>query len=140
MPAPSLTDAFQTRRYDLKKVASVCLPVAKSGSPQLLAGPNKGTPFALTRATVGSPESFLVCYRAKLATKTIPQNGCGPVDPADKGAKMVPKQPKHVPRLVQVGNQLGGGALDTKKESLVCIPSTRVAPGASSVATLDRDG
>jgi hypothetical protein len=85
--------------------------------------PEQGTPFTLTPATVGNPAAFLVCYQAKLATKSIAQNGCSPANPADKGTKITPKQPKHAPRLVQVGNQLGGGALGTKKESLVCIPS-----------------
>ena len=135
-------DAFQTRRYDLKQVASVCLPVAKSGTPRLLAGPDKGAPFALEPATVGSPHAFLVCYRAKLATRTIPQHGCGAVDPDDKGTKIVPPQPVHVPRLaVQIGNQLGGGVLATKKETLVCVPSADFTPGTvSTVATLDSDG
>jgi hypothetical protein len=119
-----VADAFQTRRYDLKKVVSLCLPVAKTGSPQLLAGPSKGVPFPLAPSTVGNPGAFLVCYQAKLATKTIAQNGCGPANAVDKGTKIVPKQAKHGSQLVQVGNQLGGQALDTKKESLLCIPSS----------------
>jgi hypothetical protein len=118
------TGASAARRYDLKKVVSLCLPVAKSGAPKLLAGPNKGQDVALAPAAVGKPDDFLVCYAAKLATKTIAQNGCGPATPGDKGTKIDPKQPKAVPQLgVQIGNQLGGGALDTKKVSVLCIPS-----------------
>ena len=47
-----LVDQFQTRRYDLKKVAWLCNPIAKSGTPVLLAGPDKGASVALTPATV----------------------------------------------------------------------------------------
>ncbi len=112
----------QARRYDLKKLALLCNPVAKSGNPTLLSGHEKGTPFAITPSTIRNPGSRLLCYTAKLAKKTIAQNGCGPADPADKGTKIT--QQKTVPQLgVHVANQFGSGQLDAKKETLVCIPS-----------------
>jgi hypothetical protein len=96
--------------------------VAKDGTPELLAGPEKGKTFPLTPATVRNPASFLICYQVKLAKKRIPQNGCGPANPADKGTKIT--QTKHAPQPgVPVGNQLGGGVLDIKQERLLCIPS-----------------
>ena len=87
-------DQFQTRRYGLTKVASYCDPVTKSGAPIVLAGPSKGTHVMLTPADVRNRESHLVCYAAKLAKKRIEQNGWGPLDPADKGTKIVPPQAK----------------------------------------------
>ena len=73
--------------------------------------------MTITPADVRHPEALLVCYKAKLATKQIPQLGCGPVDPKDKGTKIVPKQPGHTPRIgIFVANQLGALRLDSTKE------------------------
>ena len=119
-----VTDAFQQRRYDLKKISWLCHAVGKDGTPKRLAGPEKGTDFPIIPAAILNPGAQLVCYQAKLAGKLIPQNGCGPPTPGDKGTKIVPAPAKHVPQLgVQVGNQFGGGQLDTKKEVVLCIPS-----------------
>lgn len=116
-------DQFQTRRYDLKKIDKLCVPVAKSGAPLFLKGENKGTPATITPAAVRHVDGLLVCYQAKLATKEIPQLGCGPVDPKSKGAKL-PKQPKHAPHLgVFVANQLGTVQVDSRKELALCVPS-----------------
>lgn len=117
------------RRYDLKKVAWLCDPVAKSGTPSVLAGPAKGTPFPLTPAVVRHPGASLVCYTVAPAKKLIPQAGCGPADPTDKGTKIVPPQPKPVPFSGRfVANQLGAGQVDGKKPSLLCIPSSVALP------------
>ena len=71
-----------------------------------------------------------MCYRAKLATRTIAQSGCAPIDPKDRGAAIVPKQPKHVPhRDLSVASQLGALRLDTKKELELCLPATSPDPG-----------
>ncbi len=119
-----VADQFQTRRYDLKKIDKLCVPVAKSGTPMVLKGPNKGTPATITPADVRHPEALLVCYQAKLATKQIPQLGCGPADPKGKGTKIVPKQPGHTPRIgIFVANQLGALRLDSTKNIALCIPS-----------------
>jgi hypothetical protein len=117
-------DQFATRRYDLKKVVALCIPVAKSGTPAVLSGPTKGTAVALTPAAVRHSESHLLCYQAALAKKQIAQSGCGPATPGDKGTA-VPPQAKHLSRVgLHLADQLGARRLDTKKESLVCIPST----------------
>ena len=117
-------DQFETRRYDLKKIDKLCVPAAKSGSPLFLKGPSKGTTATIAPADVKHADALLVCYRAKLATKVIPQLGCGPVDPKSKGTKIVPKQPKHTPHLgVFVANQLGTLQVDSTKELALCIPS-----------------
>jgi len=71
-----------------------CLPAAESGSPMVLAGPAKGTLVPLAAASVAHPDEVLVCYAVKLATATLPQLGCGPVDPKSKGTKIEDKPPK----------------------------------------------
>jgi hypothetical protein len=54
----------------------------------------------------------------------IEQSGCGPAIPGDRGAKIVPRQAKHLPRLgVHLANQLGAARVDTRKATLVCLPS-----------------
>lgn len=117
-------DQFGAKRYDLKKPAWLCAPASKSGTPTLLAGPSKGTPLSLTPAAVRNPDSHLLCYTAKLASKRIEQRGCGPAAPGAKGTKIAPKPAPVAPRLgVHVANQFGSGQLDSKKPSLVCLPS-----------------
>lgn len=117
-------DQFEVRRYDLKNPAVMCAPTSKSGTPTLLAGPSKGSPFPLTPATVRNPDSHLLCYTAKLASKRIEQSGCGPAVPGAKGTKIAPRQAPVAPHLgVHVANQLGNGRLDTKKPALICLPS-----------------
>jgi hypothetical protein len=67
----------------------------------------------------------LACYQAKPAKKRIEQNGCGPIDPKDKGIKIVPAPGKHQAQSgLRVLSQLGRGTLDTAKELELCIPST----------------
>jgi hypothetical protein len=52
-----------------------------------------------------------------------------PLDPKDKGTKIVPVPPKHRPRLgLQISSQLGAVVLDTAKEVELCIPSTVSPP------------
>jgi hypothetical protein len=82
-----------------------------------------------SRRSPSSAQAHLVCYQAKLAKKTVPQNGCGPVDPKNKGTKIVPKPPKHQKRIaVQINGPLGAATLDTTKEVELCIPSTATLP------------
>jgi hypothetical protein len=50
-----VTDQFQTRRYDLLRIEKLCAPVAKSGSPLFLAGPDEGTPKVIGSSTIGNP-------------------------------------------------------------------------------------
>src|SRR6185295_18971689 len=92
-----VADAFQTRRYDLKRVTKLCTPVAKSGTPDYLDGPDKETDKAIESASIRNPNDRLICYKATLATKTIPQSECGPADPEVEGIAIEPKQEKHIP-------------------------------------------
>lgn len=115
-------DEFQTRRYDLKKVTRLCVPVDKSGSPLVL---KTGDPHPITPTAIRHPLSNFVCYQAKPAKSTIAQTGCGPVDPKDKGTKIVPKPAKHEKRLgVLMNGQLGAATIDTAKELELCVPLT----------------
>ncbi len=126
----NVVDQFQTRRYDLVRIDKLCAPVAKSGSPLFLAGPNSGTPKVISSSTIDNPETHLVCYRARMARKTIPQNGCGPLNPADpNGLPIVPKQERHQ-RLegIHVNNQFGADQLDTSREVELCLPAAKVLP------------
>lgn len=121
-----VTDQFQTRRYDLKKITKLCNPVDKSGAPLISNGPDAGEPKPITPAAIGDPDTHLVCYQAKLAKKYIAQNGCGPADPTDNGTKIDPKQEPHEKRSgVYVANQFGSEQVDTIKEFELCIPSMK---------------
>ena len=120
-----VSDQFQTRRYDLKKITKLCNPVGKSGDPVLLSGPDKGAPKPISAATIRHPDDHLVCYAATIAKKRIEQSGCGPADPADKGTTIEPAQAKHAKLTgLFVANQFGTERLDTIKETELCIPST----------------
>jgi len=48
--------------------------------------------------------------------------------PEDNGTP-IPRQPKHVPVTdIHVANQFGSIEVDTKKQSMLCLPSTAVVP------------
>lgn len=113
-------DQFQTRRYDLKKVTRLCVPVSTAGNPVT----KTGTAVPIVATARRHPAGYLVCYQAKAASMLIPQNGCGPLDPKSKGTKILPKQPKHQTRTgVQINGPLGAATLDTAKKIELCIPS-----------------
>lgn len=118
-------DQFQIRRYDLEKATRLCVPVTTAGNPTT----KKGIQVPIIATALRPPVGHLVCYQAKLASKTIAQNGCRPLDPTSKGTKIVPKQAKHPKRLgVQAIGPLGGATLDTAMEVELCIPSTATLP------------
>jgi hypothetical protein len=134
-----VVDQFQSRRYELTKPTRLCAPTDKSGAPVFLKGGDKGKPAALEPATVQHADEHLLCYKAKLATTTVAQAGCGPATPGDKGTK-IPKQAKHAPRTgVFVANQLGALRLDTTKEVELCIPSSAELPGGAGSSLLPGD-
>jgi hypothetical protein len=120
-----VTDQFQTRRYDLRRARLLCLPVAKSGTPVLAKGPGKGQPFPITPATVGSPQTGLVCYDARPARRRIEQAGCAPTTASDKGTRIKPAQPRDKARSgLYVANQFGTSQrMDTRKATTVCLPA-----------------
>lgn len=104
----------------------LCLPVTTAGAPTVLKG---GAAVSFTATTLRHAAGDLLCYQAKAASKTIPQNGYGAVDPKAKGTKIVPKPPKHQKRLgVSVNGPLGPAILDTAKEVELCIPATATLP------------
>jgi hypothetical protein len=124
-------DQFQTRRYDVKKVTKLCSAVAKDEDPStpstILAGPDKGAPFPIQPAEIDNPDRHLVCYQAKLASKAIPQNGCGcdtTVDARCRGVKIDPRQARHVKKVgLHTNNQFGPELLKTAREVEFCVPS-----------------
>jgi hypothetical protein len=127
----SVADQFQTRRYDLRRITKLCTPVAKDedpGTPSvILTGPEKGTPFPIQPAAIRNPDRQLVCYRASLASREIPQDGCGcdaALDPTCTGERLSPRQLPHVRRMgVYTNNQFGPGIVDTIKSVELCVPS-----------------
>jgi glucose/arabinose dehydrogenase len=122
-------DGMTSRRYDLKRVTKLCNPVDKSGAPLFLSGDNKGAPKTITPATIENPNDHLVCYKAALARKDVPQDGCGPTDPDDAGTEIVPEQPKHTKVIGFFTNdQFGPEQLDSQREVELCIPSLKIAP------------
>lgn len=121
-------DQFESRRYDLKKVTKLCVPVAKSGSPLLMSGPNAGTPKPIDGAAIRNPNLHLLCYKAKLSRRMIQQNGCGPAQPGDPGTA-IPIQPGHMPRNgVHLNNQFGPLDVNTIKAEEFCVPSFVTVP------------
>jgi hypothetical protein len=122
-------DQFQElRRYDLSRVTRLCTPVDKSEdpdrSPYLMSLFQWGTPKPIEPAAIRNPDAHLVCYKAKVARRMIPQDGCGPVDPCDRGE--VIEQPRHTPVTnIYTNNQFGPLELDTVKEVELCIPSEK---------------
>ncbi len=131
-----VTDQFQSRRYDLKKITKLCNPVFKSevpGSPpRLQSGANKGQIKNIAPAFIRRPDDHLVCYQAKLAKKVIPQQGCGcdtTLDPSCKGQTLEPAAFKHNSRLrVHLTDQFGQDRIDTTRETEFCIPSQKFLP------------
>ena len=104
----------------------ICYPVGESGAPVVL---KTGAPIAFTPAALRHETVHLACYRASPAKKLVVQDGCGPLDPKDKGTKIVPLPSKHRPRLgLQISSQLGAGVVDTAKEVELCLPSTVSTP------------
>jgi hypothetical protein len=124
-----VADQFQTRRYDLLKVTRFCTPVATSGAPTVVSGPDRGRPVTVPPASIRRPGDRLVCYRVKRATKRIAQTGCGPTVPGDAGVTLVPKQPKHVPRdPIFARSVLTSEVVASIKEAELCIPSAAEVP------------
>jgi hypothetical protein len=83
-------------------------------------------PKPLTSATVRNPDDRLICYRATLAKKLIPQNGCGPLDPDDSGVEIDPAQDAHQEVAgIHVNDQFGPGERSTVREMEICVPSLR---------------
>ncbi len=122
-----VTDEFATRRYDLTGLSLLCSPVAKTGTPTVLAGPDKGSIVPITPAAIRHPDAHLACYTAKLAKKHIDQHGCGAANASDKGTPITPPQPKPIAhRGLHVANQLGSGEIDAKKPTLLCVPTALV--------------
>lgn len=115
-------DQLQTRRYDLTKITRFCNPVDKSGNPVILSGKQKGTPFSISPAAIHNPNAHLLCYQAKVATRLIEQNGCGPID-ANRGTAIKPPQARHSPVTAFVINQFESGAFYTIKPKELCIPT-----------------
>ena len=76
-----VTDQFDQpdRQYDLLRVSRLCNPVKKTGTPTFLNGPQRNQPKIVSPANAFKhAEAHLVCYVAKLASKNVPQDGCGP--------------------------------------------------------------
>lgn len=120
-----VADGLQTRRYDLKRIAKLCTPVNKSGTPVYLSGPDEDQPKAIAPAAIRNPGDRLLCYKATLAKKMIPQDGCGPIDPA-VSTKIDPPQDKHAQLSgVHTADQFGAGRRNTVREIELCIPSLR---------------
>ncbi|MFC1665311.1 S8 family serine peptidase [Pseudomonadota bacterium] len=66
-----IADEFQTKRYDLLTIKRWCTPVATSGSPNFLAGPDRGMPYTpFASSTIGTPDTDYLCYSSKTACQT----------------------------------------------------------------------
>lgn len=127
----AVTDQFETdRRYDLMRITRLCNPVKKTGTPVFLNGPQRDDPKPLSPAPAFKhAEAHLVCYAAKIAKKTVPQDGCGPQLPIAGVTNILPKQPRHTKQLgVYLNNQFGPEIVNSLKAVELCIPSTKTLP------------
>jgi hypothetical protein len=95
-------EQFEDRSYLLTKLTRVCNPVTKSGTPTILRGPTKGTPFQITGSARRNPQR-LVCYSARSTTKHVKRSG------------------------IFLANQFGHQRVDTLRESELCVPSVEPA-------------
>lgn len=126
-----VADQFQTRRYDLLKITKLCNPVDKTGNPVFLRKPNRGQPVpTFTPALRNHPDDHLVCYAARLAKRSIPQQSiCGGANPpGNRGEPINPKQEKHERRAIFLNNQFGAEQQQTVKEVELCLPSAKFLP------------
>lgn len=118
-----VVDGFETKRFDLRKPKSLCMPVAKSGTPVFLAGPNAGDPKPIDGATVDHPERALLCWQVKLSKEIIEQFGCGALPGGDE-TDIEPDQEKHEAVIgLHTADQFGLDQVSTFKEGEFCIPS-----------------
>jgi hypothetical protein len=119
---------LQPTRYNLKKLTRVCAPVAKSEDPLdpvlILSGDGSGTPKPIEPATIENPTAHLACYKATLASRSIAQQGCGPVTPGDSGTPIDQDKPPMV-LGANVNNQFGPLILDATRVFEICIPSVK---------------
>jgi hypothetical protein len=120
-------DRFQMRRYDLLGVTKVCRPVEMSSDPEhpatTLSGPDEGRALPIADASIHDGGRGLVCYRARLATRYVRQDGCGPAEPGDRGTSIVPAQspPTRIAGIA-TADELGAAGIDAIKVREVCLP------------------
>ena len=117
------------RLFDLKKVTEICNPVSKDNIETLEMDDNGNTRVStcsVAPATILDPNTSLICWQAKRASKAYTQ----PWDGVDKGTKIDPKQGKHVKRSLKDGTPLYVGhqltapdRLNTIKELHFCLPA-----------------
>ncbi len=117
-----VVDAWESKRLDLRKPRSLCMPVTKSGSPVLLSGPDAGAVKPIDGATVDHPERALLCWQAKLAKKAVPQVGCGAFPGAEEDP-LVGQTGHEVRGDIHTADQFGADISTTFKEGEFCIPS-----------------
>ncbi len=121
-------DEFQIRRYDLRKLTKLCIPTEIVEDPEkptfLLWGPSRATRKLIEPAEIRNQHTYLLCYRAELAKRFVPQNGCGPADPSDRGSTLDAPQSAHPGRRgIYTNNQFGPGQMDTFMQRELCLPS-----------------
>ena len=125
----TVEEAFETRRFDLRKLTKVCFPTTVGevvGSPPVTL--KFGTPRPIQPDGVDHPNAALACYRAKLATRNIPQRGCGcdtQLDPSCSGVPFDPPQLVHEPiPSLTLETHFGYEVRQTRKEREICLRST----------------
>lgn len=117
------------RRYDVKKVSRLCRPGGLGGAPLYTAGPQRGQLKDVAPVVARRPAESLVCYVVRLARKAIEQDGCGPLDPQDRGTTIVPAQAAHARVIgLHAADGFGTSRTTTTKEAEVCVPAVVVDP------------
>lgn len=127
-----LDDGSGLRRYDLKKPSRLCLPVTMAADaqspPAAIGGSTAGAAYPVMLSAARN-EDALLCYRAKLAKRSIPQVGCGcdtAQDPGCSGSALAQSPPS--PAGGDVHAVTGPAALLRIKPGEVCLPSNVTLP------------
>lgn len=133
-----VSDRFQSRLYELKKLSRVCLAADVATDPNrpptILSGPARGAPHPVADDVALHPRRGLACYKAGLARRRVPQAGCAPKDPRDSGERIAPRQDKHSPNLgVFVASDWSTETIDSKKEIEICLASSLPQCGNGAV-------
>jgi hypothetical protein len=112
-------DEFHTARYDLLRISKLCTPVGMTAS-------SVGASSETTAMPMRNPAHHLTCYRAKPATRIIPQETCGvPVEGA-RTSKLARQQRASAAESMFVHDVFGVEEIVAGGENEICIPSVRV--------------
>jgi glucose/arabinose dehydrogenase len=118
------SDAFEDRRFDLRRPSRLCVPIAKSGTPTWTTGPQTGEAKPIEPSEILNAERGLLCFATRRSRTRIEQFGCNAARAEDLGELIEPRQAQHQGRIgIQVNDQFGSQEINTVKETAFCLPT-----------------